>query len=260
MAFDIAMGVRKGNTALRDEVDAILARKRAEIGKILDEFGVPRVPSRPGRRRATRSRGCDEAAMPRVCVTDRSIAVMALVARRRAGGRTGPTGRRPRPRRPLRWIRLSELQPGPGPADDPKAAKLVPSDAVPDAYEENAFALSEGKRLFSAFNCIGCHAHGGGDIGPPLIDDRWIYGHEPEQIFATIVEGRPNGMPSFGARIAEYQIWWLVAYVRSLGGLADKDAATGPRRPHEDRARRRTRRSRRSPSNSSLPKAAEMPQ
>src|SRR3954470_615887 len=51
LAFDIAMGVRQGNTGLRDEIDAILARNRVEIGKILDDFGVPRVPkskAKPG--------------------------------------------------------------------------------------------------------------------------------------------------------------------------------------------------------------------
>lgn len=34
-------------------------------------------------------------------------------------------------------------------------------------------------------------------------------------------------MPSWGGRIAEYQIWWLVAYVRSMSGLASSTAATG---------------------------------
>ena len=68
-----------------------------------------------------------------------------------------------------------------------------------DEYEENAYAIAEGKRLFSAYNCVGCHGHGGGGMGPPLMDDNWIYGEEPEQIFSTLVEGRPNGMPTFGA-------------------------------------------------------------
>ena len=35
-------------------------------------------------------------------------------------------------------------------------------------YEENAFAISQGKRLFSWFNCVGCHANGGGGSGPAL--------------------------------------------------------------------------------------------
>ncbi len=42
-AFDIAMGVRRGDSALRDELNAILSRHRAEIAGVLDEFGVPRV-------------------------------------------------------------------------------------------------------------------------------------------------------------------------------------------------------------------------
>ena len=98
---------------------------------------------------------------------------------------------------------------------------------VKNEYEENAYALSEGKRLFSQMNCVGCHAHGGGGMGPALMDNKWIYGSQPEQIFSTIVEGRPNGMPSFRGKLPDYQIWQLAAYVRSLSGLTPKDAATG---------------------------------
>jgi quinoprotein dehydrogenase-associated probable ABC transporter substrate-binding protein len=39
--FAIAMGVRKGDTALRDELNVILDKRRAEIKKILDDYGVP---------------------------------------------------------------------------------------------------------------------------------------------------------------------------------------------------------------------------
>jgi len=42
-AFDIAMGVRKGDRALRDELNAVLARRKAEIDAILAEYGVPRL-------------------------------------------------------------------------------------------------------------------------------------------------------------------------------------------------------------------------
>ena len=39
--------------------------------------------------------------------------------------------------------------------------------------EANAYAVGEGQRLFVAFNCVGCHAHGGGGIGlPDLLADR----------------------------------------------------------------------------------------
>ena len=94
-------------------------------------------------------------------------------------------------------------------------------------YEENAHHVSEGKRLFSWFNCSGCHAHGGGDSGPPLMDDQWIYGGEIDQIYLTIFQGRPNGMPAFGGKIPEQQIWQLAAYVRTMSGHGTKEARTG---------------------------------
>jgi len=77
-------------------------------------------------------------------------------------------------------------------------------------------------------NCAGCHAAGGGGgIGPALSDEEWIYGWEPEVIFDSIVYGRPNGMPSFSGRIPDQQVWQIVAYVRSLSGLASRQAAPG---------------------------------
>ena len=106
----------------------------------------------------------------------------------------------------------SSSSPGHAPADYAK-------------YEESAYAVSEGKRLYSAYNCVGCHAHGGGAIGPALMDSVWIYGSRPDQIYSDIVQGRPNGMPSFGGKIPEYQVWELVAYVRSMSGQLPSDVA-----------------------------------
>lgn len=106
-------------------------------------------------------------------------------------------------------------------------APFAEAVAYTDAFESNAYAQSEGKRLYSAFNCNGCHAHGGGDSGPALMDAEWIYGYAPKDVFESIAAGRPNGMPAFGGRVPQYQIWQLVAYVRSLSGLAPGDAASG---------------------------------
>lgn len=91
--------------------------------------------------------------------------------------------------------------------------------------EHSAYALAQGKLFYRWFNCTGCHAQGGGAIGPALMDENWIYGKDPAAIFATIMEGRPNGMPSFRGRIPEEQAWEIVAYVRSMSGLVSSDAA-----------------------------------
>jgi cytochrome c oxidase cbb3-type subunit III len=114
-------------------------------------------------------------------------------------------------------VRDAELQPG----------QPWPEVTVRNVAEERAYDLNEGQRLYRAYNCNGCHANGGGGMGPALMDDNWIYGSHPENIHDVIVEGRPNGMPSFGGKIPDYQIWEITAYVRSMSGLVPKLAATG---------------------------------
>lgn len=44
--FSIAMGVRRGDTALRDELDGVLERRRADVRATLERFGVPLVEAR----------------------------------------------------------------------------------------------------------------------------------------------------------------------------------------------------------------------
>lgn len=119
--------------------------------------------------------------------------------------------------KPPMAVTVSQLHPGSSP---PLTASQAP-------YDDNAFAVSEGKRLYQWFNCVGCHSQGGGGMGPALMDDQWIYGSDPQNIFATIVEGRPNGMPSFGGRVPTQQVWQLVSYVRSLSGQLRKDVEPG---------------------------------
>jgi len=106
----------------------------------------------------------------------------------------------------------------------PQAASPKP---LHTSNERNAYALSQGKTLFRWFNCNGCHAGGGGGMGPALMDAKWRYGNNPDEIYRSIMEGRPNGMPAFRKHIAEDQAWQLVAYVRSMSGFARKDAAPG---------------------------------
>jgi hypothetical protein len=47
MIFDISMGVRREDRALRRELDAALERNRAAIARVLDEYGVPQLPMGP---------------------------------------------------------------------------------------------------------------------------------------------------------------------------------------------------------------------
>jgi mxaJ protein len=43
LAFDISVGIKRSNKALKQEIDSVLATRQDEINQILDEYGVPRV-------------------------------------------------------------------------------------------------------------------------------------------------------------------------------------------------------------------------
>jgi cytochrome c oxidase cbb3-type subunit 3 len=103
------------------------------------------------------------------------------------------------------------------------AASVASGDPRSKEYENNAFQMAQGQRLYMWMNCVGCHAHGGGAIGPPLMDDKWRYGGRMEDIVYTILNGRPNGMPPFKGRVTEQQAWQLASYVRSLSAQPRQD-------------------------------------
>ena len=108
----------------------------------------------------------------------------------------------------------------------PNGGTPAPLDPRAKEMERNASAIAEGQRLFNWMNCAGCHSHGGGGMGVALMDDKWRYGGRIDQIAASILEGRPNGMPSWKGKLTEKQIWQLAAYVRSLSGQVPKDAVS----------------------------------
>ena len=39
--FDVSMGVRREDTALRDQLDTIIERRKPEIDRLLRRYGVP---------------------------------------------------------------------------------------------------------------------------------------------------------------------------------------------------------------------------
>ena len=84
-------------------------------------------------------------------------------------------------------------------------------------HEGDKKAIALGGQLFVAYNCIDCHgADGAGAMGPSFQDGRWHFGGSAGAVFESIYQGRPDGMPAWGGRISDDQIWMLTAYVRSL--------------------------------------------
>jgi cytochrome c oxidase cbb3-type subunit 3 len=53
----------------------------------------------------------------------------------------------------------------------------------------------------------------------------WRYGGRIDQIYESIAQGRPNGMPSWQFLLQPTQMWELAAYVKSLAQPAAASAS-----------------------------------
>jgi len=101
-------------------------------------------------------------------------------------------------------------------------SKLSPGNVpvkpdIPNPMAGKPEALQRGMNYFTAFNCVGCHApNGGGGMGPSLSNGSFIYGSDPANIYLSIYQGRPNGMPAWGAMLPDSLIWDLVTYIQSI--------------------------------------------
>ncbi|RJR20265.1 MAG: cytochrome-c oxidase [Nitrospiraceae bacterium] len=105
-----------------------------------------------------------------------------------------------------------------------------------DAHEmENPLAgdpaaIEAGKGIYEE-NCAVCHGgNGGGDIGPSLVDNVFLYQEgdlEDEDYFEMIYNGTEEGnveagrtmkggMPDFGEDLSKDEIWSVIAFIRSL--------------------------------------------
>jgi cytochrome c oxidase cbb3-type subunit 3 len=127
----------------------------------------------------------------------------------------------------------------PPPLPPPTGTAAVPEGPYPgiavsaleattkNPYEGDSTAAERGRELFVAMNCTGCHGFEAkaGLMAPKLTDNYWRYGGSDADVFNSIYEGRARGMPAWGTVLSQNQIWQLVSYIRTLGGMS------GPRIP-----------------------------
>jgi cytochrome c oxidase cbb3-type subunit 3 len=107
-------------------------------------------------------------------------------------------------------------------AQDEKVQPLYAKYRAMDvkAVAADAEARAMGERLFLNY-CAQCHgSDAGGSKGfPSLRDTDWLYGGDPAQIRASIVDGRNGIMPPFGPVLGDEGVRDVVAHVRSRAGL-----------------------------------------
>ncbi len=100
---------------------------------------------------------------------------------------------------------------------------------------ENPEAIKIGRRLFLTY-CTNCHGSdaGGGPGFPNLRDGDWLYGGEPDQIKASIMNGRNGFMPPHSAMIGQEGVLNVSEYVLSLSGRkVNADAAAAGKQTFE---------------------------
>lgn len=99
------------------------------------------------------------------------------------------------------------------------AARAKAGFAIRNPLEGQPAAIADGKRLYVQMNCAGCHGYDlGGSMGPNLKDRYWRYGGTPGEIYRSIADGHPQGMPAWARALPPEQIWKLTAYIQSYGG------------------------------------------
>ncbi len=77
-------------------------------------------------------------------------------------------------------------------------------------------AIAEGEETWNTV-CAACHKPDGtGLVGPSLVDPYWKYGETDEAKFVSVSEGRPLGMPPWGAQLGTEKIWKTLAYLETL--------------------------------------------
>jgi len=102
-----------------------------------------------------------------------------------------------------------------------------PAGTLKNPLAGNKEAAEEGGKLFSAFNCDGCHAGSAvGAAGPSLADGRWRYGGSDGEVYHSIFYGRARGMPAWGGTLPADAIWRLVTYLKSIEPAKDTVATT----------------------------------
>jgi cytochrome c oxidase cbb3-type subunit 3 len=73
-----------------------------------------------------------------------------------------------------------------------------------------------------------CHKKTGeGDVGPNLTDKAWVYGFDIKDIFSSIKNGRPNGMPEHASKLNPVEIQQVSSYVVQLPFIQGTKPAQG---------------------------------
>jgi cytochrome c oxidase cbb3-type subunit III len=114
------------------------------------------------------------------------------------------------------WSQIGQYERERAEADARYAAIRQANEPTDNPFHGDAAAIAKGAETWSTI-CVACHLpEGTGLVGPSLVDPYWKYGHGDAELFKTVSEGRPLGMPPWGPQLGTEKIWQVLAYIETL--------------------------------------------
>ena len=176
LAYDIALGVRKSDEALKNTLNGLLTQHAEEIRQILVDYSVPGITLQPTEPHDSQQ-GTE--------VPDPQFPQASNGQPTESRGEAG-----------------QEVTNG--------LVKLNPYTGNPEAISEG----EELYKLLNCYSCHGLR--GGGGMGPDLTDEEWKEGTgDDTRVMDQVMTGR-NKMPGYDGVITEEEAWKVIAYVRTL--------------------------------------------
>jgi cytochrome c oxidase cbb3-type subunit 3 len=114
------------------------------------------------------------------------------------------------------WSQRGQYEAEVAAAEARYAAVLAANRPSANPYHGDAAAIAKGAETWNTI-CVACHLpEGTGLVGPSLVDPYWKYGHSDAELFQTVADGRPLGMPPWGTQLGTEKIWQVLAYLETL--------------------------------------------
>ena len=114
-----------------------------------------------------------------------------------------------------------------------ETARNAEKGSLKSPYADYGSVAEEGRNLYLAAGCNGCHGMGGGGMGPPLTNEVWVYGKDDDTLFRLIALGSDElqkqgysrkgsenvvgPMPAQGTIVkSDDDLWKIIAWIRSV--------------------------------------------
>jgi mono/diheme cytochrome c family protein len=114
-----------------------------------------------------------------------------------------------------------------------ETARNAEKGSLQSPYSDYASVAEDGRKVYLAAGCNGCHGMGGGGMGPPLTNQVWVYGKDDDTLFRLIALGSDElqkqgysrkgsenvvgPMPPMGNIVkSDDDMWKIIAFIRSV--------------------------------------------